>query len=80
MGGDPQRSLFCRAVFMPSTLVASIYGMKFKSMPRLNGGTAIFIALVLMVIVGVLPYLFFKWKKWLKSPPRNRTCDRSHSR
>ena len=25
----------------------------------------LFHALVLMVIAAVLPYLFFKWKKWL---------------
>jgi magnesium transporter len=52
-------------VLMPPTLVASIYGMNFKSMPELEWPHGYFIALVLMVIVGVLPYLFFKWKKWL---------------
>jgi magnesium transporter len=52
-------------VLMPPTLVASIYGMNFKSMPELEWPHGYFIALVLMLIVGVLPYLFFKWKKWL---------------
>jgi magnesium transporter len=52
-------------VLMPPTLVASIYGMNFKSMPELEWPHGYFIALALMVIVGVLPYLFFKWKKWL---------------
>jgi magnesium transporter len=52
-------------VLMPPTLVASIYGMNFKSIPELEWPHGYFMALVLMVIVAVLPYLFFKWKKWL---------------
>ncbi len=52
-------------VLMPPTLVASIYGMNFKSMPELEWPHGYSMALVLMVIVAVLPYLFFKWKKWL---------------
>ena len=35
------------------------------AMPELGWPHGYFIALVLMLIVGVLPYLFFKWKKWL---------------
>jgi magnesium transporter len=56
---------FVGRVLMPPTLVASIYGMNFKSMLELEWPHGYFIALVLTVIVGVLPYLFFKWKKWL---------------
>jgi len=52
-------------VLMPPTLVASIYGMNFKNIPELEWTHGYYIALVLMVIVAVLPYWFFKWKKWL---------------
>jgi magnesium transporter len=52
-------------VLMPPTLVASIYGMNFRSMPELEWPHGYSMALVLMVIVAVLPYLFFKWKRWL---------------
>jgi magnesium transporter len=52
-------------VLMPPTLVASIYGMNFKHMPELDLPYGYAMALVLMVTVAVLPYLFFKWKKWL---------------
>ena len=45
--------------------IASIYGMNFKSIPELEWPHGYFMALALMVIVAVLPYLFFKWKKWL---------------
>ena len=53
------------AVVMPPTLVASIYGMNFKTMPELEWRHGYSMVLVLMVIVAVLPYLFFKWKNWL---------------
>jgi magnesium transporter len=52
-------------VLMPPTLVASIYGMNFKSIPELEWAYGYPAALVLMVLVAVLPYQFFKWKKWL---------------
>ncbi|CAL7962590.1 magnesium transporter [Alphaproteobacteria bacterium] len=53
------------AVFMPPTLIASIYGMNFKYIPELNWAVGYPIALLLIVISAVLPYLFFKKKKWL---------------
>ncbi|MEJ2432139.1 MAG: magnesium transporter CorA family protein [Pseudolabrys sp.] len=52
-------------VLMPPTLIASIYGMNFKHMPELSEPWAYPATLVLMVIAAVLPYLYFKWKKWL---------------
>ena len=52
-------------VFMPPTLIASIYGMNFKHMPELEWPLGYPLALVLMVIAAVMPYLFFRWKRWL---------------
>jgi len=52
-------------VLMPPTLVASIYGMNFKNMPELEWPFGYPAALGLMLMVAVLPYLFFKWKEWL---------------
>ena len=53
-------------VFMPPTLIASIYGMNFrKNMPELDWEFGYPFALALMVLAAVLPYFFFKWKKWL---------------
>jgi magnesium transporter len=52
-------------VFMPPTLVASIYGMNFRAMPELEWSFGYPLALVLMVVAAVLPYLYFKWRKWL---------------
>ncbi|HEX2656098.1 MAG TPA: magnesium transporter CorA family protein [Xanthobacteraceae bacterium] len=52
-------------VFMPPTLVASIYGMNFKHMPELEWTYGYPIAIALMLAAAALPYLFFKWKRWL---------------
>jgi magnesium transporter len=53
-------------VFMPPTLVASIYGMNFHTgMIELDWVYGYPYALVLIVLAAVLPLVFFKWKKWL---------------
>jgi len=52
-------------VLMPPTLVASIYGMNFRNMPELDWTFGYPLAIVLMLIAAGLPYVFFKWKKWL---------------
>ena len=53
-------------VFMPPTLVASIYGMNFKTcMLELEWAYGYPWALGLMVMAAVVPLLVFKWKKWL---------------
>jgi len=51
-------------VFTPPTLVASIYGMNFESMPELHWPLGYPYALALMVATGTLPYLYFKWRRW----------------
>ena len=52
-------------IFMPPTVIASIYGMNFKQMPELEWHWGYPLAIVLMVCAAVLPYVFFRWKKWL---------------
>jgi magnesium transporter len=53
-------------VFMPPTLVASIYGMNFRTgMIELDWVYGYPYALILIVMAAVLPIVFFKWKKWL---------------
>jgi len=52
-------------VLMPPTLIASIYGMNFKSMPELEWTHGYPFALVLMLIAAIVPYYIFKIKKWL---------------
>lgn len=52
-------------VFLPPTLVASIYGMNFDLMPELKWALGYPWALILMVLSAALPYLYFKRKGWL---------------
>ena len=53
------------AVFMPPTLIASVYGMNFKFMPELYLKLGYPVTLVLIVISAILPYVYFKRKGWL---------------
>ena len=52
-------------VFLPPTLVASIYGMNFDLMPELKWMLGYPFAIGLMVISAVLPFWFFRRKGWL---------------
>jgi magnesium transporter len=52
-------------VFLPPTLIASIYGMNFHHMPELKWLGGYPFALILMVLSGVLPYLYFKRRGWM---------------
>jgi magnesium transporter len=52
-------------VFLPPTLVASIYGMNFQDMPELKWLFGYPFALGLMVLSAILPYLYFKRRRWL---------------
>jgi magnesium transporter len=52
-------------IFLPPTLIASIYGMNFKIMPELGWAHGYHYALFLMLLSAFLPYIYFKWRKWL---------------
>src|SRR5215468_8687691 len=52
-------------VLMPPTLIASIYGMNFKEMPELQWEYGYPMALIMMLAAAIVPYLLFRWKKWL---------------
>jgi magnesium transporter len=52
-------------VFMPPTLIASIYGMNFKYMPELEWTFGYPMALIMMIAAAIAPYMFFRWKRWL---------------
>jgi magnesium transporter len=52
-------------VFLPPTLVASVYGMNFDHMPELRWLLGYPFALLLMIGSAILPYLWFKYRGWL---------------
>ncbi len=52
-------------VFLPPTLVASIYGMNFEVMPELSWPFGYPFAIGLMIVSALLPFLYFKSRGWL---------------
>lgn len=52
-------------IFMPPTLIASIYGMNFEYMPEISLKFSYPMALMLMLFSSFFPYRFFKKKGWV---------------
>lgn len=52
-------------VFLPPTLVASIYGMNFDIMPELKWAAGYPWAVLVMVLSAAMPFLYFKRRGWL---------------
>jgi magnesium transporter len=52
-------------IFMPPTLIASIYGMNFEIMPELKWQYGYLVAIVMMIFAAIGPLAYFRWKKWL---------------
>lgn len=52
-------------VFLPPTLIASIYGMNFEFMPELDWMFGYPSAIILMILAGLAPFAYFKLKGWL---------------
>ncbi len=52
-------------VFLPPTLIASIYGMNFAHMPELAWPVGYPMAVALMVTSAIVPLLYFKRRGWL---------------
>lgn len=55
-------------VFLPPTLVASSYGMNFEFMPELKWSFGYPGAILLMILAGLAPYLYFKRKNGSEPP------------
>lgn len=52
-------------IFLPPTLVASVYGMNFHFMPELDKPWGYPFALMLMLLSVLVPFLFCRHKGWL---------------
>lgn len=52
-------------IFMPPTLIASVYGMNFEGMPEIHWEYGYIAAIVLMVMSSAAILIYFKRKKWL---------------
>ncbi len=52
-------------LFLPPTMIASIYGMNFQSMPELTWPYGYAMAVGLMALSSAVPFLYFKYRRWL---------------
>jgi magnesium transporter len=52
-------------IFMPPTLIASLYGMNFKFMPELTWKFGYPFSILLMVLFSAVVLMYFRRKKWL---------------
>ena len=52
-------------IFLPPTLVASLYGMNFEFMPELHWRYGYLFAIALMLLSSAIILLIFRWKKWI---------------
>lgn len=52
-------------VFLPPTLIASIYGMNFEFMPELHWEYGYLVSIGLMILSSVTPIVIFKKKGWI---------------
>ena len=52
-------------IFLPPTLIASMYGMNFDVMPELHWRFGYLFSIILMIVASGLTLLFFKKKNWL---------------
>lgn len=60
-----QKLTIISAIFLPLTLIASIYGMNFRYMPELKHPLAYPIVLIVMASIAVGQLVYFKRKKWI---------------
>jgi magnesium transporter len=52
-------------IFMPPTLIASMYGMNFKFMPEIEKVWGYPYAILVMILSSVITLWFFRHKKWI---------------
>lgn len=51
--------------FLPPTMVSSVYGMNFQHMPELSWVAGYPMALGIMALCAIIPYIYFRKKGWL---------------
>jgi len=54
------------AVFLPPTLVGTMYGMNFSYMPELSWKWGFPVTIALTFLSAILPLIYIKKKRWLR--------------
>jgi magnesium transporter len=52
-------------IFVPLTFIVGVYGMNFDHMPELQTQFGYYIVWLVMIIIVVILFVFFRIKKWL---------------
>lgn len=52
-------------IFLPPTLVASIYGMNFEIMPELSWDYGYLFSVGIMILSAITPLIIFRKKGWI---------------
>ncbi len=52
-------------IFVPLTFIVGVYGMNFDTMPELRTTFGYYVVWLVMIIIVVLLFIFFRVKKWL---------------
>ena len=52
-------------IFFPPTLIATIYGMNFRFMPELDWHIGYPVAIGIMILSAIVPFIYFKRRGWL---------------
>lgn len=52
-------------IFVPLTFIVGVYGMNFDTMPELKTEFGYYVVWLVMIIIVVLLFIFFRVKKWL---------------
>ncbi|MEO6432362.1 MAG: magnesium transporter CorA family protein [Sphingomicrobium sp.] len=53
------------AVFLPPSVVAGFFGMNFHYFPALAWAPGSHAGLIIMIGSAILPYAYFKWRRWI---------------
>ena len=59
-----KRLTIVSTIFIPLTFLVGVWGMNFKFMPELDWKYGYWFAWLLMVVIGMIVYAFFRKKKW----------------
>ncbi len=59
-----KRLTIVATIFMPLTLITSLYGMNFENMPELSWKYGYYYVLAFMAVFSLVIFLFFKRKRW----------------
>jgi magnesium transporter len=52
-------------LFLPPTLIASIYGMNFEFLPELHWEYGYLFSIIFMIVASITPIIIFKKKGWI---------------